>query len=113
MTDEELTAIEVRALRATAGPWTGKKDSGVSSKEGSIFETGCGCCTEKDFSVYDASFIACARSDVPTLIAEVRSLRAERDDARRDAARLLDKLTTTKWQRDQHEKDAMKLIRPC
>lgn len=77
MTEEELTAIEARATAATVGPWDGHQNSGVTSKHtrDSVFETGCGCCTNKDLSVEDAAFIAAARADVPALVAEVRRLR--------------------------------------
>ena len=77
MTEEELTAIEARATAATMGPWDGHQNSGVMSKHthDSVFETGCGCCTNKDLSVEDATFIAAARADVPALVAEVRRLR--------------------------------------
>jgi hypothetical protein len=79
MTNEELTAIGNRANAATTGPWEGTKNSCVVSKHdacGTVFETGCGCCTEKDLSAEDAAFIAAARVDVPALIAEVQRLRA-------------------------------------
>ena len=78
MTEEELTAIEARAAAATVGPWDGHQNSGVTSKHtrDNVFETGCGCCTNKDLSVEDAAFIAAARADVPALVAEVRRLRA-------------------------------------
>ena len=85
MTNEELTAIEERANAATREPWEGTKNSGVVSKHDAcdtVFETGCGCCTDKALSAEDAAFIAAARVDVPALIAEVRSLRAERDALR-------------------------------
>lgn len=77
MTNEELTAIEARANAATMGPWKGTKNSGVVSTRtrDSVFETGCGCCTEKFLSAEDAAFIADARADVPALVAEVRRLR--------------------------------------
>ena len=81
MTEQELTAIEERATAATMGPWDGTKNSGVVSKHtrDHVFETGCGCCTDKALSAEDAAFIAAARVDVPALIAEVRKLTAERD----------------------------------
>jgi hypothetical protein len=89
MTDEELTAIEARANAATMGPWKGKKNSGVVSKHThfTVFDTGCGCCTEKDLSADDAAFIAAARADVPALIDEVRRIQAERDALRTELAK--------------------------
>ena len=82
MTEQELTAIEGRANAATLGPWEGKENIGMVSKHDAcdtVFETGCGCCTENDLSAENAAFIAAARVDVPALIAEVRKLIAERD----------------------------------
>jgi hypothetical protein len=76
MTKEQLAAIEARATAATMGPWEGHANAGVVSKHthDDVFETGCGCCTEKDLSAEDAAFIAAARVDVPFLVAEVRRL---------------------------------------
>ena len=86
MTEQELTAIEERATAATMGPWDGAKNSGVVSKHtrDPVFETGCGCCTDKALSAEDAAFIAAARVDVPALIAEVRRLRALVESAYRE-----------------------------
>jgi hypothetical protein len=87
MTEAELTAIEARANAATTGPWEGTKNSCVVSKHdacGTVFETGCGCCTEKDLSAEDAAFIAAARADVPALVAEVQRLRALVESAYRE-----------------------------
>ena len=87
MTEQELTAIEGRANAATLGPWEGKENIGMVSKHDAcdtVFETGCGCCTENDLSAEDAAFIAAARVDVPALIAEVRRLRALVESAYRE-----------------------------
>jgi hypothetical protein len=54
MTEDELKAIEKRVNAATPGPWT----------------TGAG-------KIQDRTFIAAARTDVPTLVAEVRRMRKE------------------------------------
>lgn len=75
MTDEELNAIEARANAATVGPWRGAKDEGVEADATAVFETGCGCCTEKFLSEPDALFIANARTDVPALVAEIRRIK--------------------------------------
>jgi hypothetical protein len=87
MTNEELTAIEARANAATPGPWEGKTNSGMVSTHdayGTVFETGCGCCTDNGLSAEDAAFISAARVDVPALVAEVRRLRALVESAYRE-----------------------------
>lgn len=74
MTEEELAAIEARAIAATEGPWTHD-------------DTTCSVVADsdkvKDWSITDlvtwenGRFIANARADVPALIAEVRRLRVQ------------------------------------
>jgi hypothetical protein len=63
MTEDELQAIEARAIAATPGPW-------VPS------ESGRGILKPEDASTQheslDWNFIASARTDVPALVAEVR-----------------------------------------
>ena len=80
MTDElDLDAIEARAEVATPGPWTIKR-GGVRSSEW-LLDPDLDGWGHIDFEA-DAEFIAAARSDVPALVAEVRRLQAERDEAR-------------------------------
>jgi len=101
MTEEELNAIEARANAATAGPWRGTKNEGVQADDTAVFETGCGCCTEKFLSEPDALFIANARTDVPALVAEIRRIKQEMyqealDDMRQLAAPLFAELEQRK-----------------
>lgn len=90
MTDDKLAAIEQRVQAATPGPWHAPglgevhtdHDAGVFIRRD---EDGEGDPIVADFCSYpnwegNAEFIAHAREDVPALLAEVRRLRAERDD---------------------------------
>lgn len=78
MTDEELKEIEERANAATPGPWFAYFDGHageIHSEAGSVLEPyGCegGACIVRE---KDLAFITNARTDVPTLIAEVRESR--------------------------------------
>lgn len=82
MTDEQLAAIEQRVLAASPAPWTQEDWSGrlrdannqslcAADSEG----TDAGLLRDKD-----RDFVIGAREDVPALLAEVRRLRAERDE---------------------------------
>lgn len=101
LTDKELDEIEARANAATEGPWeTGRalccSDRGwVCDGTGRHFLNGSSRRTEV-MDVNDAEFIAHARADVPSLVAEVRRLRAEREkDAKvLEAARLMRQVAT-------------------
>lgn len=81
MTEAELEAIEARANAATPGPWFDidqfeedypveialTNDPGKYGHEQK----------RSEFTDADRDFIAHARTDIPTLVAEVRRLRAE------------------------------------
>ena len=59
------------SARHTPGPWIGYKDKGVYVGEGllnPVFETGCGCCTEKHLSAANARLIAAAPDLLEALI---------------------------------------------
>lgn len=86
LTEQELTAIEERAEKATAGPWTIECRSILNDANdpswpeddflqfhlrGPAPVTGRG-----DYNGRDADFMAQARTDVPALVAEVRRQRA-------------------------------------
>jgi len=84
----DLDAIEARANAATPGPWRDQHhecsevwgpapDSQTHSMQ--IARIG-----RAQFDVLNAAFIAHARTDVPALIARVRELEAERDQALAD-----------------------------
>jgi hypothetical protein len=80
-TELDLDAIEARANAATEGPWVAHPD-GLVWTERPIPGDPVSGSTE----VEDAEFIAAARADVPALVAEVRRLRAELEQARQIAA---------------------------
>lgn len=78
MTEQELQAIKERVEKATRGPWKWEQDfldceEFYSEDEHEIITAGCG---QNVGFVHikgnDAEFIAHAREDVPTLIAEVK-----------------------------------------
>lgn len=89
MTDDELNAIEARCNAATEGPWEAQEgDYMPEFYQVRDVPTGCliidtdnfGCGTDPQpdyvfFSPENARFVACARTDIPLLIAEVRRLR--------------------------------------
>jgi hypothetical protein len=105
MTDEELTAIERRANAATREPWI-VGDAYVPAILSAVSVYGMGMEVAECQMVRDGEFIAHARVDVPALVAEVRTLRAERDadPASHDA------LIIAEGQRDQAraERDALR-----
>jgi len=73
MTDAELDAIEARCRAATEGPW-------AWDDHGWIFPTAAfTSCVIADNAAApeDMTFIAHARTDVPALLAEVKSLREQ------------------------------------
>jgi hypothetical protein len=86
MTDAELDAIEQRAAAATPGRWfAGSAVSYLHGCGGVCFNVyrpwadGGGDITKPcaGLSEEDATFTAAARTDVPRLVAEVRSLRLQ------------------------------------
>jgi hypothetical protein len=70
MTDDELKVIEARANAAAPGPW--RRDMDVVRDAEDFMIVG----PDERYTEQDADFIAAARTDVPTLVAEVRRLRA-------------------------------------
>ena len=84
MTDDELDTIEARVNHATPGPWWVQPERTVRGETYDAFiafgEQGDPSETYDLYDLYnvetDYTFIAAARSDVPTLVAEVRRLRA-------------------------------------
>ena len=90
MTDEELDAIEARAMDATGGPWlpkyakvfypNGEAEHWVKSTADGLTVASLryrpqGREIGEDQSDLDALFIAHARTDIPALLAEVKRLR--------------------------------------
>ncbi len=80
VTDQVLDAILARCERATRGPWVSLVEGRDFTSGSNFIRTGDG---ERgpDLEVSgatpeDLDFIACARQDVPILVAEVRRLRA-------------------------------------
>lgn len=89
MDDEELAAIEVRAERATAGPWRAFVEGRDHMSGDTFIQTGAPDDESSDMYVTfsfaggsrpagtaDLDFIAASRQDIPRLVAEIRRLRA-------------------------------------
>ena len=83
MTEDELREIEDRASKATVGPWV----STECANGGRLLKRGKESLPDRhpqsSLQVVpsdDATFIAHARADVPTLLAEIRRLKALLDD---------------------------------
>jgi len=88
LTDEELDAIEARSKAASPGPWRsfveGRDHLGgddfirVSddSDEPDMYVIRAEAGATRPASVADQDFIAAARQDIPTLVAELRRLRS-------------------------------------
>lgn len=80
-TDAELTEIEVRAEKASHGPWVSTRDQVNTGNKYNPPEWyiampshfGDSTCLDID----DAAFIAHARTDVPRLVAELREARKQ------------------------------------
>ena len=96
----DLDAIRARAEAATPGPWEAgiqwvysdgqiyADDNRVPDVLGMEFADPDRAEDEARRGQRNAEFIAAARTDVPTLLAEVKRLRAERDAAREALARV-------------------------
>jgi hypothetical protein len=77
MTKQELAAIESRANAATREPWIVDGTYVPTASLSAVSVYGMGMEVAECQMDADGAFIAAARVDVPTLIAEVRRLRAE------------------------------------
>ncbi len=87
ISDEELELIEMRANRARPGPWksyiegrdhtSGSDFIMIAVNDGKQYDD----LEMTGYTHADQDFIASARQDVPTLIAEVRRLKALLDDS--------------------------------
>ena len=97
LTDADLDAIEQRANAATEGPW----EAGDDDWDGGYIRMpadGFGVAyiathiqQGADEGCADAEFIAHARADVPALLAEVRRLRADAEQAYSWARQIADR----------------------
>jgi hypothetical protein len=81
VTDEEIYKIEARCNAATAAPWQSFIEGRDCMSGSSFIRTGGLDSSSPDIYLIDATpadqdFIAGAREDVPSLIAEVRRLKA-------------------------------------
>ena len=76
MTEEELTAIEARATAATREPWSVGDAYVPTASLSAVSVYGMGMEIAECQTATDGAFIAAARVDVPSLVAEVRRLRA-------------------------------------
>lgn len=79
--DNELDAIEMRAIAAAKGPWYWGAPRGypqrVSNARADVI---CETFTNPDMPAYDAEFISHAKEDVERLVAEVRRLKKLRNE---------------------------------
>jgi hypothetical protein len=81
VTDEEICKIEARCNAATAGPWQSFIEGRDHMSGSDFIRTGGSDSLSPDIYLMDAThadqdFVARARQDIPSLIAEVRRLRA-------------------------------------
>ncbi|UJJ50369.1 MULTISPECIES: hypothetical protein [Rhodanobacter] len=81
MTDEEIREIEARCNAATAAPWRSFIEGRDHMSGSDFIRTGGLDSSSPDIYLTDAThadqdFIAHARQDIPSLIAEVRRLKA-------------------------------------
>ena len=107
MSEQELTEIENRANAATREPWiVGDAYYVPTASLSAVSVYGMGMEVAECQIDTDGAFIAAARADVPALVAEVRTLRAELDA---DPA-LHDAMIIAEGQRDQAraERDALR-----
>ena len=91
-----IDEIEARANAATPGPWAVLQfdEDMPATQVKAVSGYGASCDWE-----HDATFIAAARTDVPALIARVRELEAERDEARAEVERLRELLDENAYER--------------
>jgi hypothetical protein len=92
----DLDAIEARAVAASVGPWTHEIDghhfpvpSGIVYDADTTFVANMehyatDASDTRELRIADGVFIAEARSDVPALVAEVRRLRIELEESKRE-----------------------------
>lgn len=86
MREEELAELENLSAAATPGPWTyarptaGRPHFVVADVVSHFIYPATDEITHGTRAVDDAAFIAAARTAVPALVAEVRALRARRDE---------------------------------
>jgi hypothetical protein len=74
LSTQSLIEIEQRCARATAGPWKSYVEGRDHTSGDSFIMTGGEDIYLAGASAEDRDFIANARQDVPTLIAEIRRL---------------------------------------
>ena len=79
MTEQELKAIEARANAATPGPWVHETRYGaigaVEAGNEALAQVQQRVARDNNRRDTDAAFIAHARTDIPSLVDEVRRLR--------------------------------------
>ncbi|MDN3583720.1 hypothetical protein [Mucilaginibacter flavus] len=81
ITDEELNIIEQRCANTQNGPWKAYIENRDHQSGGNFIMTGEGAEREEDIemmgaTIADYDFIANAKQDIPTLISEIRKLKA-------------------------------------
>ena len=77
LTNDELRAIEARALAATPGPWMAEHDEDIEGRADEDFVCNSTRRIGAIYELYDVEFIAHAREDMTKLIAEIRRLQGE------------------------------------
>lgn len=95
LTQEQLDEIAARAEAATAGPWRNAEECGVMSAAEEELQIAGGMHDE------DRIFIAHARTDIPSLLAHIREVEWERDEARAELSTLRETLARVKERRDE------------
>jgi len=85
MTPSELATIEARANAATEGPWL-ESGSQITACETDADGRPWPWLIASDLAPNDCVFLACARADIPALVARVRELEREIDGVRAAAA---------------------------
>jgi hypothetical protein len=91
LSDEDLDAIEARCAAASPGPWTSYVEGrdhwsgddfirvSEADDEPDMYVSRAEAGAIRPASASDLDFIAAARQDVPSLVAEIRRLRAAND----------------------------------
>lgn len=94
LTDEQLQEIEARCNAATPGPWawaagrsTVLGEDGIIAADGEEIFVNCGRGAGDPIDE-DRQFLVAAREDIPALLAEIKALKAERDEAVSDKQRM-------------------------
>lgn len=89
MTPEQLIAIKERVAKATHGPWRSAGLYGVRTQDD--------CALSIPLRPSDATFIANARQDIPSLVAEVERLKDENSSLKRSLEYIAQRKNNPDW----------------